>query len=91
MGATIDADLTDSVLVTIVVSRHWEQEQAPELASAPIAGRKHGRKQKAQATQTDLALMAMRKGRFKDVEPTIYQGEDMDVPTFIRKGIIVEK
>lgn len=91
MGATIDADLADSVLVTIVASRHWEQDQASEPANTAVAGKKQGRKQKSQATQTDLALMAMRKGRFKDVEPTIYQGEDMDVPTFIRKGITVEK
>ncbi len=27
------------------------------------------------------------KGRFKGVDPTIYEGEDLDIPTFIRRGI----
>lgn len=27
------------------------------------------------------------KGRFKGVEPTLYRGQDLDVPTFIRKNI----
>lgn len=92
MGATIDADMADSVTVTIVAARQWEQEQAIEPAGvAAAAGKKHGRKQKPLATQTDLALQTMRKGRFKDVEPTIFNGEDVDVPTFIRRGIVVEK
>lgn len=91
-GATIDADMADTVLVTIVASQRWEQEQAVEPANAAsVAGRKHGRKQKPQATQTDLALMAMRKGRFKDVEPTVFEGEDMDIPTFMRRGLTVDK
>jgi hypothetical protein len=27
------------------------------------------------------------KGRFKNVEPTYYEGEDLDTPTFVRRGI----
>lgn len=93
MGATIDTDMTDGVLVTIVASQRWEQgETAADPAGASSAqGKKHGRRSKSQATQADLALTAMRKGRFKDVEPTIFQGEDLDVPTFIRLGITIEK
>ncbi|MEI6972357.1 MAG: cell division protein FtsZ [bacterium] len=92
-GATIDADMNDSVLVTIVASRRWEHDGAQDPAdAASVSAKKQGRsKQKPQATQTDLALTAMRKGRFKDVEPTIFQGEDLDVPTFIRRGIAVDK
>ncbi len=30
----------------------------------------------------------MEKGqRFKNVDPTIYGGEDLDIPTFIRRGV----
>ncbi|MEI6219580.1 MAG: cell division protein FtsZ, partial [bacterium] len=90
MGATIDADMADNILVTIVAFPQWKQE--PESAGvAPAAGRKHGNKNRPQATQTDLALTAMRKGRFKDVDPTMFEDEDMDIPTFIRRGIAVEK
>ncbi len=36
--------------------------------------------------QEELPLSAVSKGRFRDVEPTLYQGEDLDLPTFIRRG-----
>jgi len=95
MGATIDANLDDSVLVTIVASQRWDQDEEPKEEQAETTpatgGKKHGRKQKPQATQADLALTTRRKGRFKDVEPTIFEGEDMDVPTFIRRGISVDR
>jgi len=97
MGATVDSDLGDDVLVTIVASQHWkqdpDQEPAVELsdAASPAGAKKHGRKSKPQATQTDLALTTKRKGRFKDVEPTIFDGEDVDVPTFLRWGIQIDK
>lgn len=37
--------------------------------------------------QTHLPLEIISKGRFDKSEPTIYKGEDLDVPTYIRRGI----
>jgi cell division protein FtsZ len=37
--------------------------------------------------QTQLQLEIISKGRFDKSEPTIHQGEDLDVPTYIRRGI----
>ena len=37
--------------------------------------------------QQRLALDVNVKGRFDKVEPTIYEGEDLDLPTFLRRGI----
>ena len=34
-----------------------------------------------------LSVGATGRGRFKNVEPTIWRGEDLDVPTFIRKNL----
>ncbi len=34
-----------------------------------------------------LPLDVISKARFQDVEPTFHQGEDLDVPTFVRRGI----
>ncbi|MBI5686391.1 MAG: cell division protein FtsZ [Verrucomicrobia bacterium] len=39
------------------------------------------------ARQQRLALEVNVKGRFDKVEPTIYEGEDLDLPTFLRRGI----
>jgi cell division protein FtsZ len=38
-------------------------------------------------TQGTLDLDTYQRGRFDKSEPTIVAGEDLDVPTFLRKGI----
>ena len=37
--------------------------------------------------QGQLPLEIISKGRFDKSEPTIYKGEDLDVPTYIRRGV----
>ncbi len=37
--------------------------------------------------QPELELPTISKGRFKNVEPTVMDGEDLDLPTFIRRGL----
>ena len=34
-----------------------------------------------------LPLEIISKGRFEKSEPTIHGGEDLDVPTYIRRGV----
>jgi cell division protein FtsZ len=41
----------------------------------------------AKLRQTQLPLEIVSKGRFDKSEPTIHKGEDLDVPTYIRRGI----
>jgi cell division protein FtsZ len=40
--------------------------------------------------QAQLKL-EMKKGRFEGVAPTLVDGEDLDIPTFIRRGVNIEK
>ena len=37
--------------------------------------------------QTQLPLAIISKGRFDKSEPTIHKGEDLDIPTYVRRGI----
>ncbi len=48
-----------------------------------------GRARKGQPNfrQTQLPLEILSKGRFDKSEPTIHKGEDLDVPTYIRRGM----
>jgi cell division protein FtsZ len=39
--------------------------------------------------QGQLELDMINKGRFEKSEPTIHKGEDLDVPTFIRRGVVL--
>ena len=41
----------------------------------------------AKPVQGTLAIEPAGKGRFKDTAPTILDGEDLDVPTFLRRGL----
>ena len=45
------------------------------------------RKAASRLRQTQLPLEIVSKGRFDKSEPTIHKGEDLDVPTYIRRGI----
>jgi cell division protein FtsZ len=37
--------------------------------------------------QAQLPLAIITKGRFDKSEPTIHKGEDLDIPTYIRRGV----
>lgn len=37
--------------------------------------------------QSQLPLEIVSKGRFDKSEPTIHKGEDLDIPTYIRRGV----
>ncbi len=65
---------------------------APELTAQQteqlMASKQNGRSRKKVAgLQGQLALEIVSKGRFDKSEPTIHRGEDLDVPTYIRRGV----
>jgi cell division protein FtsZ len=51
----------------------------------PGSGR--ARKSAPRLRQSQLPLEIISKGRFDKSEPTIHHGEDLDVPTYIRRGV----
>jgi cell division protein FtsZ len=46
------------------------------------------RKGSSRLRQAQLALDIISKGRFDKTEPTMHKGEDLDVPTYARRGIV---
>lgn len=52
---------------------------------SPLPGR--ARKAAQRLRQGTLPLEIVSKGRFDKSEPTIHKGEDLDVPTYIRRGV----
>lgn len=49
------------------------------------------KKRKARDQQDRLKFGADGKGRFRNVEATIMDGEDFDVPTYVRRGIRIDR
>jgi cell division protein FtsZ len=56
-----------------------------------LAGRSGGRssRKKVSRMQKELPLDVIARGRFEKSEPTIRHGEDLDVPTYIRRRLVL--
>jgi cell division protein FtsZ len=102
MGTVLDEALDDRLEVTVLASdqrleadRHQpaaERPAAEPVAEPPARGGRRQKKQQAvREYQTNLRFDSFAKGRFKDVDPTILDGEDLDTPTYIRRGLSIEK
>jgi cell division protein FtsZ len=59
-----------------------EEKRAQLLKGRPGYSRK-----RTSRLQRELPLEIVFKGRFEKSEPTIRHGEDLDVPTYIRRGV----
>jgi cell division protein FtsZ len=59
--------------------RLFQQQQNP----------RRGGKHRSRWQQGVLPLEVASRGRFEKSEPTIHQGEDLDVPTFVRRGVVL--
>ena len=62
-------------------------EQVQQLLLRQSRGGARARKSPSRLRQTQLSLDIISKGRFDKSEPTIHKGEDLDVPTYIRRGV----
>jgi cell division protein FtsZ len=65
--------------------------QKIEQLRARQAALARGRKSASKLRQTQLSLEIVSKGRFDKSEPTIHKGEDLDVPTYIRRGVVLDQ
>jgi cell division protein FtsZ len=59
----------------------------PEKVEQLVAKQTRSRKGSSKMRQGQLPLEIISKGRFDKSEPTIHKGEDLDVPTYIRRGV----
>ena len=62
----------------------------PHKKPAPMKEEKPSSEKSAQAKQEVLQFEPATRGRFEKSEPTIVEGEDLDIPTYLRKNIKVK-
>lgn len=62
-------------------------DKVEELAARHASGTGRGRKSSSKMRQGQLPLEIVSKGRFDKSEPTIRDGQDLDVPTFVRRNM----
>jgi cell division protein FtsZ len=63
----------------------------PAVEEAPKAEPVVAQKSPAKPKQETLPLEGVSRGRFDKSEPTLYNGEDLDVPTFIRRAVSLKR
>lgn len=62
-------------------------DKMEQLLSRRARAGSRSRKNSSRMHQTQLPLEIVSKGRFDKSEPTIHKGADLDVPTYIRRGV----
>ena len=93
LGAAVLDGWTGRLALTVLAAEHWMpparpgalilEPGQPAAKEEEPAGR--GRKN---VQQSELQLgAASDRGRFRDVAPTIYEGADLDIPVYSRRGI----
>lgn len=96
MGTIVDARCKESLCLVALVFETWSAALAgagvpaapPPVAAWPsyAKGGRRGGRGSTTSKKSKLGYNTGR-GRFRDIEATIFNGEDMDIPTFVRKHI----
>jgi cell division protein FtsZ len=97
MGAAVDTAMQGKLCVTVIVAKKSAVATPPARVeprsatptAAPrevVIARPRQRRSGSKAIQTQLPLSVVSKGRFDKSEPTLHKGEDLDVPTYIRRN-----
>ncbi len=73
-----------------IPSKHQPFTVAPQKKVVPQKEEKVPAEKSLQAKQETLQFEPVTRGRFEKSEPTIVEGEDLDVPTYLRKNIKVK-
>jgi cell division protein FtsZ len=89
-----EAEPLISIEPPVTPTRNGEPEHATvtqqEKSAASKAKKEPAEKSETPAKQEVLQFEPVTRGRFEKSEPTIIEGEDLDVPTYLRKHIKVK-
>jgi cell division protein FtsZ len=81
---TSERAVKSSAPIVSALNMEQREEIISKHTGKPIRSRKAGGPRMRQIT---LPLDIVNKGRFDKSEPTIHKGEDLDLPTYIRRGV----
>lgn len=90
MGTVLDPVFNGSLALVVLAFENWTTAEpgakpgvASDLLNLP-SGRRKAR------SESKLSFGPVGKGRFSGVAPTFFAGEDLDIPTYRRRGIVLE-
>lgn len=100
MGTVLDPQYEGRVELVVMTFESWSaavqmeaRKESPTVAEPPVADDfpiQPGTK-KTRGKGSKLSFGATGRGKFQNVEPTIFNGQDLDIPTFVRRGIQLDR
>ncbi|MCC5844270.1 MAG: hypothetical protein JJU05_08470 [Verrucomicrobia bacterium] len=94
IGIAQEPRFGSSLGIVVMVAERWSSAAAPVAADEEEAGEETDGGEEAgdpnasgKLVQSEINLGSDTRGRFKGASPTVVDGEDLDTPTFIRRGI----
>ncbi|HIE10551.1 MAG TPA: hypothetical protein EYP62_02960 [Kiritimatiellae bacterium] len=84
VGAAVDRTRKGGLEALLLVS---ETSSGKPLTSRAVTGTARRGGPRGRPVQGEFTFEGAHRGRFKGVQPTIHAGRDLDIPTFIRRGI----
>ncbi len=89
-GVYADESFGDEFNLAAVTTGARRKAEEPGLSQLDVSVPLSSAARRPSATEEQLKFDPPKKGRFNDVDPTIVGGEDLDIPTFIRRKIRFE-
>ncbi|MDP8218194.1 MAG: cell division protein FtsZ [Candidatus Theseobacter exili] len=82
-GATIDDTYDDRVEVTLIATGITPEDNSNKFISEIQSSKINA--QKNTQVQSQIDFSHPERGHFDEIEPTFHEGEDLDIPTYLRK------
>ena len=100
MGTVLDEQYEGRIDLVVLAFESWTaavqiepRKDAPPAQEPPVAEafpiQPGSRKGRGKASK--LSFGATGRGKFQNVEPTLFNGLDLDVPTYMRRGITLDR
>jgi len=85
-GITLE-EAADTPLSALLLTAKSEATPEPEETTTAQESKRTTRTDAGSKQQTELPFIAAAEGFFHKAEPSLYQGQDLDRPTYLRRGI----
>ncbi len=89
-GVYLDEFFGDEFNLVAITAGTQRKAEEPSLSQLDVSTPLSKTARRSLSTEEQLKFDPPQKGRFKDVDPTIVGGEDLDIPTFVRRKIRFE-
>ncbi len=88
VGANTDQIYSGFIQMTLVAVRY---EMLPETSVAEESAESQDFAEQTPSDQPELPLLPVSKGIFSNTSRNIYASQDLDIPTFLRQGVHLDK